>query len=409
MFEWRGYMLIAFAGAPGNPNGVKAALLSLGNVAETLPNRKTHGGWLSDGKTFNLECVLSETPNKAMIARSIAPVFGVSESDALALFALRVPAGTSWDTRSSATRAYVTNPAANPVSEYKALKVLLVIDPHIVDDPAERYQRQIRDLRAAMADAVAWDADVFVVAGDLGNNLGANTAKALEIIGECAIPTVYCIGNHDEEELTGGLGHPNTAELEAIVGHAAPFNWTQTVAARNGGMSVLFVVLDGNYYADGPHTSPAHHTGDRIGFNDLDRADYFNRQLGKSQIDWALAQIAASPADMVIILFHYPSNVAMFADVQRLYDGLQSDPRPIFGLHGHIHGEALEFRSRTTDRARTFRSYRGLALQESGAWARISLTPAGIEEAVIVNYSNNYDVFPYQRDWQRIVDTFVYQ
>lgn len=263
-------------------------------------------------------------------------------------------------------------------------------DMHISASTANSQYLALRDL---VASANIDRPQALLVSGDLSTDTIGSLRNAFSLIRACHIPVIDVIGNHDEEELVGGTGHPNTAEIEKAdcFDQNAPFYHARTLAAGDNSWSALCLSLDCNFYADDPANIldvPNHANGDRIGHVSGLPPGGSYRMFTSAQINWVESQLNASDADAVFVMVHYPP--FYHTDYALLVDKFQADGRPTIAFCGHNHPNALIATQQSSDTLYTLNLYKAPAMLESGCWvdATLSFTDdLAIDSMVIRNYT----------------------
>jgi hypothetical protein len=254
------------------------------------------------------------------------------------------------------------------------------------------------NIRKAIDDCNTWRPQGLVLTGDISDNSGAGALACWYTVRTTQRPALWPIGNHDEEELTLGAGHPDTAVIAADNGwrQPAPF-WRATHwESGDGTWRALVLVLDSNFYDDDPDAAPPgncpnHVPGDRIGYSAGEPGGGYWHQLTVAQAAWVAQQLAADQAsDAVLVFVHYPP--VSITDPTRLADVLQADGRPCVGFCGHVHQDATSYLLTSTDTLWTATFYKCPAMQESLSWTRVTLGWDGsaitVDEMLVKNYTD---------------------
>ena len=257
------------------------------------------------------------------------------------------------------------------------LRFAVVTDTHIRTVLDDRYTT----LQTAVTAANAWEADAFFHTGDASADSATYLQNVVDLLDTLDMSWYLSLGNHDEEETTGGIGNTNIAAIETILGLSAPLNKTGTVTSSDGTLTARICTLDSNIYADDinaypPGDSPDHSDGDRIGYH-IAHAEIYMRQFGSVQKTWLTNTLAGdTTSDMIIILGHYRPIDTAIADYTDIANIIQADGRPAIGFNGHIHGNAIinELSPTVGD---GYNFYTGPGALESGSYTFASVSLSG--------------------------------
>lgn len=282
----------------------------------------------------------------------------------------------------------ITTPQQDMAFSDSKIRFIWSTDEHI-SGPSLQTRRD--NLKLAVDDCNVWRPNAYVSTGDLSSNDVTYLNTAFGILSACQRPVYVAIGNHDEEEVSYGAGHPNTEPLTQwnAFNQSAPFYKSDIWTSGDGTVSALVLVLDGNIYDDHPpdDISPDHEPGDRVGAP----GDAYWRQFGV-QLDWVTAQLSTHPdQDFVIVITHYPPtplSVGNMTDWAALVDRLRADGRAAIGFSGHTHSLIGSCSQASTDEAYTLTVYVAPSLLDAFGWVRVTLDGPTVESAIIQHYTD---------------------
>ncbi|HEX4978905.1 MAG TPA: metallophosphoesterase [Acidimicrobiales bacterium] len=217
----------------------------------------------------------------------------------------------------------------------------------------------VRAARAAVAEAVAWGAELLVVKGDITwSARPAQWQRAEEVLRECPVPVAAVLGNHD----VGSLGQPARPWL-ARAGVATIVDGDRPVAHVDVGP--LRIVLA--HTPSGPHGRGRLPAGTREEVADA---------------------VGGAPADggSLLVLHHYPDRSELptryppglqSADGKAMFESLAAlDRPPTLVTCGHSH------RNRRYRRSGIVVSEVGSTKDYPGVWAGYAIHEGGIRQVV---------------------------
>lgn len=277
------------------------------------------------------------------------------------------------------------------------IRFILCTDIHFGNNDTDS---TVISMDKAVNDCNEWRPNALISTGDIAATRRDQAGRWFNHVWRCQRPVYVAIGNHDESEYApGSYGNPADISGETLMDRAAPYYYSVILSSGDGSLSVLCLFLDVNFYANDPDASPPgnspnHTPGDRIGLSDIEPAGGYYHQLGETQIAWVASTLAQNPSCQFVLVFnHYePIPANRLVDYALLADVLYADGRPVAGFCGHNHSAARTTNLNTTDGLHSIPFYEMVAMEECGAWARVTLSylnnAINVDGAVIFNFTD---------------------
>jgi Icc-related predicted phosphoesterase len=208
------------------------------------------------------------------------------------------------------------------------VKIAAIGDLHVTEDSVAPY----RQLFLEMSDA----ADVILLCGDLTNFGRTSEAEILaEDIGECSVPVLGVLGNHDYE-----AGQPEVVER---ILHEAGMTFLGEQAVEIDGVG--FAGVKGFIGGFGRGELAPFGEPEIKAFVDIanDEARKLENALRSLRTEKAVAVLHYSPT--VETLEGEPIEIYQYLGSQRLADALDRFDNIAFAVHGHAHHGSYEGRT----------------------------------------------------------------
>lgn len=275
------------------------------------------------------------------------------------------------------------------------IRFVLSTDEHIHNDMTAA---QVVALHKAVDFCNDWLPNAYISTGDLGNNVVGHVQRAMSQLWRLHRPFLFCIGNHDENELSTGVQDTALLAGETAFNMSAPYYYSTQLTSGDGSVKALCLFIDCNYYDDSPDGQTDHASydpGDRMGNAGHDPSQPgggFYKMFPQAQLDWVAATLAAdNDSDMVLYFCHYANAANRVNNPEDLADVLYADGRPLMGYSGHLHTHARNFPLITTAE-QEIPFYQLPAMLNSGCWCAVTLGMDGsaieIDSMVIHNFTN---------------------